>query len=332
MKSIKIRFDGFFMDNHIDYNREAKFIISLLEKNYRVEISEDPDYLFYNVNGIEFYKFDCIRIFCTIEAICPDFNFCDYGIGFEYLSYGDRYFRFPNYLFYTNEVKSMLEKHNNVTSADFKRDFCSFVYSNNRAETIRGELFENISHYRKVNSGGRYLNNLQDSKPVLNKILFENKHKFSIACENASHPGYHTEKIVESFAARTIPIYWGNNTIEKEFNTNSFINCNDFDSLDEVIQRIIYLDNNEEEYLKILNQPAILNDNIQIYYESKISEFEEFLKHIINQPIELAFRRNRGFWGRQYLEEKKNISKIVGYYNQLRNFFLFRLLRKCLRK
>lgn len=58
-------------------------------------------------------------------------------------------------------------------------------------------------------------------------------YKFSIAFENAWYPGYTSEKIVTSMLAGTIPIYWGNPDISREFNSASFINCHDFPTLDD---------------------------------------------------------------------------------------------------
>lgn len=40
-----------------------------------------------------------IRIFYPPpENLVPDFNICDYAIGFHYLDFEDHYFRFPLYL------------------------------------------------------------------------------------------------------------------------------------------------------------------------------------------------------------------------------------------
>jgi len=46
---------------------------------------------------------------------------------------------------------------------------------------------------------------------------------FSIAHENASYPGYFTEKILDCFATGTIPIYWGDPEIGRVFDTNGII-------------------------------------------------------------------------------------------------------------
>ncbi|MFR8313282.1 MAG: hypothetical protein ACLVBP_13570 [Ruminococcus sp.] len=40
---------------------------------------------------------NAVRVFFTGENIAPDFQMCDYAIGFERLLFGDRYIRFPFY-------------------------------------------------------------------------------------------------------------------------------------------------------------------------------------------------------------------------------------------
>lgn len=50
---------------------------------------------------------------------------------------------------------------------------------------------------------------------------------FSIAHENASYPGYFTEKILDCFATGTVPIYWGDPEIGKVFNTDGIILLDD---------------------------------------------------------------------------------------------------------
>ena len=320
----KIMFDGFRKEDG-NYNREAQVILDLLSKYYTVELSDTPDYIFCNVDSRNYYKYDGVRIFCTIEAICPDFNLCDYGIGFEYLEYGDRYLRFPNFCFYPGLLEDVKRKHNNITSSMAKRGFCSFVYSNSGADAVRGKLYRYLSEYKTIDSGGRYMNNQLGNQPVDDKLKFESEHKFSIACENASHPGYHTEKLAEAFAAQTIPIYWGDPHVEKVFNEKAFINCNKYNSLGDVVERVVYLDTHDEEYLAMLREPAFIEDN-PIEEGKKI--LENYLVHIFDQPLEQAYRRNRGFWGRQYLQTIRNDSKVVERYLRLKDSLPGRMLRK----
>ena len=55
----------------------------------------------------------------------------------------------------------------------------------------------------------------------------------------------------------SIPIYWGNNEVSKEFNTASFINYHDFNNNEDFLKHIIEIDNNDDLYIKMMNQPWI---------------------------------------------------------------------------
>lgn len=341
MKKVRVKFDGFTSAGRIVLNREAQFILSLLEKHYEVELSDNPDYIFCNVNSRDIYKDGGIRIFCTIEAICPDFNLCDYGIGFEYLEYMDRYFRFPNYGFYPQAVEDMIDKHKDIGKELADRKFCSFVYSNARADLMRERLFKTFNMYRNVDSGGRYLNNQPQGQTVEDKLAFEREHKFSIACENASHSGYHTEKLVEAFAAKTVPIYWGDPKAGIVFNKKAYVDVNDYDTLEAVVNRVKELDENPELYLAMLKEPAVKIGNNEIFYtgseggcevaKQQLQKLEEYLVYIFDQPLEKAYRRNRGFWGMQYLQNRRAEGRVLEVYSKLREIPPARILRKIIK-
>ena len=83
---------------------------------------------------------------------------------------------------------------------------------------------------------------------------------------------------MEPMTVNSIPIYWGNPEIGKEFNTKSFINVYDFDSIDSVINYIEYLDNNDKKYLELLNQPWFTDYNIP--ENNKIENIKSFLYKI----------------------------------------------------
>jgi hypothetical protein len=54
--------------------------------------------------------------------------------------------------------------------------------------------------------------------------------RFAFAIENITYPGYHTEKIIDCFAAGVIPIYLGDPLIKQSIPAESFINLADFPS------------------------------------------------------------------------------------------------------
>lgn len=59
--------------------------------------------------------------------------------------------------------------------------------------------------------------------------------KFSLAIENCKQDGYFTEKILDCFATKTIPVYWGTRTVGEFFNPDGIIFIDDFKSIESVI-------------------------------------------------------------------------------------------------
>jgi len=55
--------------------------------------------------------------------------------------------------------------------------------------------------------------------------------RFAFAIENISYPGYHTEKIIDCFAAGVIPLYLGDPKISQAIPSEAFIHLADFSSL-----------------------------------------------------------------------------------------------------
>ena len=277
MKTIKIKFVDITNKKHI------AFIVEILKKRYHVEFSDNPDYIIYGPFGNHHLRYDCIRIFYTSECYTPNFNECDYAIGYDRLDFGDRYMRLPLYqLFQYKRFYEMLKTRPVFTIDDLKKktDFCNYVVSNSFVKDVRTDIFLKLCEYKVVNSGGRYRNNIGGA--IKDKFSFQQKHKFSIAFENCSYDGYSTEKIVEAFAANTIPIYWGDPNIDVDFNSEAFINCHDFANLDEAIECLKEIDNNDELYLKMMNQPIL---------KTKDLVMDDFLFHIFDQPLKDATRR-----------------------------------------
>ncbi|MDQ0246204.1 hypothetical protein J2S09_003808 [Bacillus fengqiuensis] len=283
---IKINFTDFWPG----FDKKNNFFTNLLETKYKITISDVPDYLFYSCFGMDFLNYDCVRIFYTGEDRQPDFNLCDYAIGFSYLSFDNRYIRFPLYFLYTEDY--MLAKNKHLISENEIEEkvlFCNFIYSNGSAHRNREFFYDLLSKYKTVDSGGGFRNNL--SYRVGNKLQFQKKYKFSIAFENNTSEGYTTEKIIQAFAAQTIPIYWGNPSISKEFNSNAFINCHDFHSFEDVVKRIEEIDNDKQLFCKILKEPIYLDDVNQDEIGEK--QLLKFLSSIFNSKYDLAFKRSK---------------------------------------
>lgn len=322
MKEIKIKYVDFWPN--FDVHKDLLYTI-LVRNGYDVRISETPDYIVYSTFGKEHLNYDCIRIFFAGEEEAPDFNICDYAIGFDHIIFGDRYFRMPLMYqpLYADAYELMMTRGN--CEVKRKDKFCSFVYSNPQADPIREQFFNRLSGYKQVNSGGRYKNNI--GGPVEDKVKFESEHKFSIAFENVSHPGYHTEKIVQAFAAGGIPIYWGDPKIEQEFNRNAFINVMNFETIDEAIDYIIAVDQDDERYNAILAEKPLLEGS---YKELVENEFEKFVLSIFEQDIKAALRTTRTFWNLNYITRARNQEKLYSMMGPVRKlrYLILRLIGK----
>lgn len=173
------------------------------------------------------------------------------------------------------------------------RKFCSFVYSNGEwASPLRKQFFDLLSAYKRVDSGGRYMNNV--GGPVEDKLAFQSEYKFCIAFENSVGEGYTTEKLVEAMMSGSIPVYWGDPSVAEEFNPGSFINVSDFGSLEEVVQEVVRLDNDDEAYLEMLNRPWVRPCDGA--YDAVLHSGERlsaFLGDIVEHPVKYVVPGNR---------------------------------------
>lgn len=297
MKTIRIKYtdwwDGFDSDQYI-YNK-------ILSKHYNIVESDDPEYVFCSLYAHDCLKYDGIRIFTTGDNFVPDFNIYDYAIGFNPIIYEDRYLQAPNWIMnprYENDVERMLHKHENVTEEDYyNRDFCAWVCSNPKGVSLRRDTFEKLSQYKGVASGGRWLNNIGVPDGVSDKIEFQSRYRFSLAIQDSENDGYTDEKLVQCFASRNIPVFWGDKTVDRLFNSDAMVDFYNFDGLDEVAREIERIDNDKDEYLKRLKVPAMRNPR---YVEEKYDNLERFLLGIIEQPYSEARRRTKSVWATYY--------------------------------
>lgn len=295
-----------FCDFYKEFNKEDNYFTRIIEKYYEgYEISGRPDFLFYSCYGTEHLKYkNCVKIFYTGEPVSPDFNECDYAIGYDWISFEDRYYRRPLWL---TESDYSLDDLNTSSEYALKRRFCNFIYSNSgygEGAELRKKVALSLSKYKHVDCPGKVLNNMkseianrEDADWRKSKVEFISKYKFTIAFENTAVVGYSTEKLLHPLLAKSVPIYWGDPKVEREFDKNSFVYCNEYDGdVDKIVERIIELDNNDEEYLKMIYSNRILNRNVN----QEMIDFEQWIVHIINKgnnpynkdPISFANRMN----------------------------------------
>ncbi len=294
-------------------------ILPFIADRYDIELTpcQDADYIIYNGIGDHVLKYPGVRISITGENVSPNFAVADYALAFDKMTFGDRYLWFPlmrssgNYAALTRprpDIDDIIAQ---------KSAFCSYVMSNTTdSAPERSQIFDALTTYKRVNSGGRWRNNVGGRVP--DKLAFQSKHKFAIAFENSSTPGYLTEKFADAAAANTIPIYWGDPDIETIINPAAFINCHAFDSLDDVVARVRQIDQDDGLYRTMLAAPWF-RDGIEPLSLTN-ETIRSFLNNIFDGEVQQAYRRNRGRWGKKM--EQRLYDK--SYRPHVQSFILLR--------
>ena len=185
----------------------------------------------------------------------------------------------PLFVYYTHFHNFFDKLINRPIITKVPKHFCCFIVSNSNCN-IRNKMFDLLNRYKKVDSYGKYANkmgfNLSFSYSTENFRKILSNYKFIICFENTKIGTYSTEKIVNPYVSGTIPIYWSSHHIKNIFNPDSMLFLEDETELSfqNLISKIIELDNSDEKYLEFVNRPVFRsmdywNDNYTI---DKISE------------------------------------------------------------
>ena len=121
--------------------------------------------------------------------------------------------------------------------------------------------------------GDRY--NIEEARIGREKVYADSQ--FNVAIENVSRRGWFTEKLIDCFLFKSIPLYWGCSNVDDFFNSEGIIKVDNVDD-------IVYISNQlTDSYYK--DKIKILEENYQeslkwLNYEKKISdEIKNIFKH-----------------------------------------------------
>lgn len=314
-----------FADYKRPFDPADNFVLDALRRRYDVEICEKPDFVIDMGLGHNYIDYDCVKLLISGENSHPDFNFFDYAVGSDSMVFLDRYFRFPHFATYP-EFMSMKDVNGMSDDELLNREFCSFVVSRgtgHHGDPMRELFFNELSKYKKVASGGKYLNNI--GGPVPDKLAFCRGYKFHIAFENSSSPGYTTEKLMQAFAADTVPIYYGNPTVGDDFRREGLVLVRDRADVARAIDEIVALDRDDEAYLAKCRAPRLVHPQ-SWYYDG----FEKFLYSIFDRTP--AEARRLCPYG-HVSNHRKHVRKLYMYMGLVKApERLLRSLRNCFAK
>ena len=282
MKSkLKINFENFWPN----YQKRDNYFYNLLSQKFDVTISENPDLLIFSYDYTgkradrNYDSKKVVKVFFGCENVEPNFDECHAAISQKYID-NVKHFRLPLWTQYVNwfGTRPMVSNRDQCYLIDpacllnkrfdpdallgQKTNFCNFLYTQPRG--LRMTFMDYFRGYKKIDSAGKLHNNMggtiQGRSDHIFKILWQESYKFTASLENDLDPGWTTEKLLHPMSTLSLPIYWGNEKVSDEFNTESFVNIHDYDSMEQVVQRVVEIDNNDELYLEIMSRPWFHNN------------------------------------------------------------------------
>ena len=155
-----------------------------------------------------------------------------------------------------------------------KKKFCCFLVSNPDC-LERNNFFEILNSFKKVDSGGKFKNNIgiNISKNFEEQLEWISDYKFMITFENSSKISYITEKPIIALMGNTIPIYWGAPNVNDFLDEKSIINYHKYNNFNLLADKVIEIDENPELYNNVLN-----NQNINTFKFKKEDLIYKFNK------------------------------------------------------
>ena len=120
----------------------------------------------------------------------------------------------------------------------------------NNPEPKRLEAVEKLERVIPVMKFGGFYGNRVRSKLEIGK-----DYRFNLCFENAKSAGYHTEKLLHAWSMGAVPLYFGDESVNEEFNSKCFVNLNDFSSLDEFCDYVMQM--TDEECERMINEPLL---------------------------------------------------------------------------
>lgn len=148
------------------------------------------------------------------------------------------------------------------------------LYKRENEITIPKQWYYTLPDY-DYNGGHHTIIKFEGKPPGHEKLrLWESM--FSICVENSSNRGYHTEKVIDAFLSKTIPIYWGCPNLEElGYDPNGFIYCN---HENEIIKATNTL--TPEDYF---NRKKAIDYNYELakYYADLFERFKDIISEII---------------------------------------------------
>lgn len=196
------------------------------------------------------YHKNCVSLMSTIIKM-PNLYYCPFATSSPYLTHLDS-----------------IRKFEGSKTRPYKVAYCSSLQV-----TIREKLFNLFAMRNKdCHALGKCCGNFSGRKRKIpdnwrspNLLETYSQYDFVFALENTLKQGYITEKILNAFASGAVPIYWGDNIVEKFFNPKAFINVRKFKSLEACVIHVLSL--SKERIYSMMSEPIFNQDTDQDFLD-----------------------------------------------------------------
>jgi hypothetical protein len=123
--------------------------------------------------------------------------------------------------------------------------------------------------------GNHTIRQYEGQPPGSEKKIIWNESMFSICVENSKNNNYHTEKIIDAFLTKTVPIYWGCPNLGDFYDKDGFILCKDENEIIEVCNSLT-----PEDYFK---RKEAIDRNYQTakYFADLFGRFNTVMREIV---------------------------------------------------
>lgn len=237
MKSIKIKFTGFWTDDEHLYHRIVQLAGNTTKwKNLEITKSEDFDYLIVLTRPNDYKKlsqvpFKKVMLFLTEPIVS---NNIDHNLITTYNKYHWEYFFIPTWDQISQDQFDQIWDKKNIRKTKLFSSVCSELYSDNpnfsgyfnRLRFLH--YFDNRTIDTMEVYGRRYSGRVFDSlssykSEIINKYDALIPYQYHFNCENSYLPGYFTEKIVDPILSECLCFYSGCPDITNIISEDSFI-------------------------------------------------------------------------------------------------------------
>ena len=230
-------------------------------------------------------------VFMSAEVLFET-SFADYNLSFKHSKRRDIKLPITTWVFLSRKeppFKSLQER-----SPQSKSKFCCFVVSS-PAAWQRNLFFHLLNEYKKVDSLGRYLKNVDIVLPSLfagydEYIKILSRYKFMICFENKVRPHYLTEKLFNALYAGTLPIYWGDPLASNIFNPEAYIQV-EYSS--DTRQQIDYMMQALSEVKKYDQDEALYNAKVKALPVLEPRKHDELFSNEMQRVVDLF--QSKGF-------------------------------------